>query len=85
MLEEIDALYDALCRDDTADYLAEYRARCVNLGKTVQLIRPDGSRDTVTAETVDEEFSLVVRYPDGRQETVRTGEVSVRGMYGYVE
>ena len=85
MLEEIDALYDALCRDDTAAYLAEYRARCVNLGKTVQLIRPDGSRDTVTAETVDEEFSLVVRYPDGHQETVRSGEVSVRGMYGYVE
>ena len=85
MLEEIDAMYGALCRDDTADYLAEYRTRCVNLGKTVQLIRPNGSRDTVTAEAVDEEFSLVVRYPDGRQETVRTGEVSVRGMYGYVE
>ena len=78
-------MYDALCRGDTTDYLAEYRARCVNLGKTVQLIRPDGSRDTVTAETVDDEFSLVVRYPDGRQETVRSGEVSVRGMYGYVE
>ena len=85
ILEEVDSLYDALCRGDTADYLAEYRARCVNLGKTVQLIRPDGRRDTVTAEAVDEEFSLVVRHGDGRQETVRTGEVSVRGMYGYVE
>lgn len=85
MLQEIDLMYDALCRGDTADYLAEYRARCVNLGKTVQLIRPDGRRDTVTAEAVDEEFSLVVRYPDGRLETVRSGEVSVRGMYGYVE
>lgn len=85
MLEEIDALYEALCRGDTADYLAEYRERCVNLGKTVQLIRPDGNRDTVTAEAVDEDFSLVVRHPDGRQETIRSGEVSVRGMYGYVE
>ena len=85
MLEEIDLLYDALCREDTEAYLSEYRERCVNLGKTVQLIRPDDSRDTVTAEAVDEEFSLVVRYPDGRLETVRTGEVSVRGMYGYVE
>ena len=85
ILEEVDALYEALCREDTAAYLEEYRERCVNLGKTVQLIRPDGRRDTVTAEAVDEEFSLVVRHGDGRQETVRTGEVSVRGMYGYVE
>ena len=85
MLEEIDAMYDALCRDDTAAYLEEYRARCVNLGKTVQLLRPDGSRETVTAEAVDEEFSLVVCHPDGRHETIRSGEVSVRGMYGYVE
>ena len=85
MLEEIDAMYDALCRDDTAAYLEEYRARCVNLGKTVQLLRSDGSRETVSAEEVDEEFSLVVRHPDGRRETIRSGEVSVRGMYGYVE
>lgn len=85
ILEEVDALYEALCREDTAAYLEEYRERCVNLGKTVQLIRPDGRRDTVTAEAVDEEFSLVVRHGDGRQETVRTGEVSVRGMYGYAE
>lgn len=85
ILEEVDVLYDALCREDTAAYLEEYRERCVNLGKTVQLIRPDGRRDTVTAEAVDEEFSLVVRHGDGRRETVRTGEVSVRGMYGYVE
>ena len=85
LLQEIDTLYDALRRDDTAAYLAEYRARCVNIGKTVQLIRPDGSRDTVAAESVDEEFSLVVRHGDGRRETVRSGEVSVRGMYGYVE
>ena len=57
----------------------------MNIGKTVQLLRPDGSRETVTAEAVDGEFSLVVRHGDGRQEIVRSGEVSVRGMYGYVE
>ena len=78
-------MYDALCRGDTAEYLAEYRQRCVNLGKTVQLIRPDGSRDTVTAQAVDGDFSLVVCHPDGHLETIRSGEVSVRGMYGYVE
>jgi BirA family biotin operon repressor/biotin-[acetyl-CoA-carboxylase] ligase len=34
---------------------------------------------------VDEEFGLVVRSAEGTEKTVRSGEVSVRGMYGYVE
>ena len=29
-------------------------------------------------------YSLQVRYEDGSEETVRAGEVSVRGLYGYV-
>ena len=36
------------------------------------------------AEAVDETFALVVRRPDGRRETVSSGEVSVRGLLGYV-
>ena len=32
-----------------------------------------------------EEFGLVVRDARGRMRTVRSGEVSVRGLYGYVE
>ena len=34
---------------------------------------------------IDDQFGLVVRREDGTEETVRTGEVSVRGLYGYVE
>ena len=36
------------------------------------------------ALAVDEGYGLQVRYEDGREETVRAGEVSVRGLYGYV-
>ena len=77
-------LYDALKAGDLTEYLAEYRRDCVNLGRTVQLISPAG-RETVTAVGVDPEFGLVVRRADGAEKTVRSGEVSVRGMYGYVE
>ena len=42
-------------------------------------------REKVTALDVDEEFGLIVRRENGTVETVRTGEVSVRGLYGYVE
>ena len=36
------------------------------------------------AEDIDDEGGLMVRLPDGSHETIRSGEVSVRGLYGYV-
>jgi len=84
LLEELDRVYEALRSGNLEAYLASYRRDCVNLGKTVQLIGPEG-RETVTAVDVDEAFGLVVRTPEGDEKTVRSGEVSVRGLYGYVE
>lgn len=84
-IEALDRLYAALKAGDLSEYLAVYRQDCVNLGKQVQLIRPDGSRETVTAVDIDDQFSLRVRKASGEIVTVRSGEVSVRGMYGYVE
>ena len=34
--------------------------------------------------TCDQQFGLTVRYENGETETVRSGEVSVRGLYGYI-
>ena len=84
LIEELDRLYAALKAGDLGDYLAIYRRDCVNLGKTVQLLSP-GGRETVTAVGIDGDFGLVVRGDDGRERAVRSGEVSVRGLYGYVE
>ena len=85
LLEELDDMYTALKNGDLSGYLADYRRDCVNLGKTVQLIGQDGSRETVTAVDIDEFFGLVVRDTAGSERTIRSGEVSVRGLYGYIE
>ena len=85
LVKEVDSLYAALTHGDLTAYLRAYRRDCVNLGKTVQLIASDGSRETAIAADVDEFFGLVVRTGDGAEKTVRSGEVSVRGLYGYVE
>ena len=74
----------ALQSGDTASYLASYRRDCLTLGREVQLLWQD-TKEKVTALDVDEEFGLIVRRENGTVETVRTGEVSVRGLYGYVE
>jgi BirA family biotin operon repressor/biotin-[acetyl-CoA-carboxylase] ligase len=65
------------------EYLARYRAGCITLGRQVQLITPTSRRDAFALE-IDDSFDLVVELPDGSRETVTAGEVSVRGMFGYV-
>lgn len=85
LIKEIDRLYAALLADDLMAYLTAYRRDCVNLGKTIQLIGLDGSREKAEAVDIDEAFGLVVRGENGLLRTVRTGEVSVRGLYGYLE
>jgi BirA family biotin operon repressor/biotin-[acetyl-CoA-carboxylase] ligase len=84
-IEELDRLYAALRSGDTAAYLEVYRRDCVTLGREVQLLRADGSREHVTALDVDDRFGLVVRRESGETAVIRSGEASVRGMYGYVE
>ena len=85
LLEELDRAYAALLAGDLSAYREAYRRDCVNLGKTVQLLPFGGGRELAQALDVDEEFSLVVRGEDGRERTIRSGEVSVRGLWGYSE
>lgn len=77
--EELDA-YIAAWRADCTCVLPDYRRLCLNLGRTVRL--SDGRIGT--AVDVDADFRLLVRFPDSREEAVSYGEVSVRGLYGYV-
>ena len=86
LLEELDRMNRDLRAGDLSEWLAAYRRDCVNLGRTVQLIPfGGGERETAEAVDIDGEFSLVVRLPDGGVKKVRSGEVSVRGLYGYTE
>ena len=66
------------------DYWFRYRADCLTVGRPVKLLRPDGPVEAF-AEDIDRDFGLIVRYSDGRRETVIAGEVSVRGLYGYAD
>lgn len=81
LVKELDALY-AVWKEDSLFFLDEYRALCVNCGREVLVIR-DENRSAL-ALAVNDDCSLRVRYPDGREEDIRFGEVSVRGMLGYV-
>lgn len=74
---------DAALLTEKAAWMAEYAAACVTVGKRVQVIS-GASRRSAFAEEIDENGALRVRYENGETAAVSTGEVSVRGMYGYI-
>lgn len=82
ILCQLSALRQALATPN--DWRYDYRARCLNVGKPVRLLR-GGGETSALALAIDDDFGLTVRYGDGQTETVRSGEVSVRGLYGYTE
>lgn len=65
------------------DFLERYEKNCITLHKKVKLIV--GAKEiTAYSEHVTKEGNLIVTLEDGTREEVSSGEVSVRGLYGYV-
>lgn len=83
------AMMDALCRmsgnllSGKAWLLDQYRKDCITVGQDISLLRGEEVRHGHAVD-VDDNGALVVAFPDGSVEAVNSGEVSVRGMYGYV-
>ena len=63
-------------------WLAEFSAHCVTIGQDVKLVRGDEVQ-FAHADGIDGEAALRVTYPNGTTGVIASGEVSVRGMYGY--
>lgn len=78
------ALIESLSRMQLHDPQAlrqRYKKDCITLGQTVKIL----GTDTVgTALDVTADGALVIGLTDGRMLSVSSGEVSVRGLYGYV-
>ena len=70
--------------DQQDQMLAQYANDCVTIGKEISVVRAQEVRHG-TAVGIDPEGALLVRFADGHTEAVSSGEVSIRGMYGYID
>lgn len=61
----------------------EYNSMLINRGKEVRVLEP-GNEYTAHALGINQTGELIVRLSDGTERNVFAGEVSVRGLYGYV-
>lgn len=74
---------DAGLLTEKAKMIEQYRRSCITLGQDVALVRGDKKRYGKALD-IDNDGALIVQFASGAVETVNSGEISVRGMYGYV-
>ncbi len=80
-MEEYYAEY--LKTGDMSGLMEEYGARLVSRGEEVMVLAPRNEHRGI-CEGIDGQGRMLVRLEDGSEERVMSGEVSVRGIYGYV-
>ena len=81
----IEALWemDKLLLTGKAAIMDSYRRSCITLGQEIMVLKGETTAYG-TALDLDEDGGLLVHFRDGSEKIVTSGEVSVRGMYGYL-
>lgn len=84
VLKWMEVYYNIFIRtEDMSLLIREYNQVMVNRGREVTVLEPKG-RWTGIAQGINQEGELLVETAGGAVRTVGSGEVSVRGIYGYV-
>lgn len=83
-LRHMEQAVDALEKDGLEGILQEYLSRSVTLGRQVRVVGTD-AEFVGTAKAVDEIGALIVTDKNGEDRRVLSGDVSVRGLMGYVD
>lgn len=84
VLDEFEKAYGIFSRDGSIGFLLdEYKEKSAVLGKDIRVI---SKKEEIIGLAVDisMEGHLVVRLADGTSREIMSGEVSVRGLYGYI-
>lgn len=81
-LNEFELLYKRFLADGLKGILEEYKKRCVTIGSEVRVFLRN---DNICGKAVDisEDGAVIVQTENGCV-SVGSGEVSIRGMYGYI-
>ncbi len=62
---------------ETESYVEKYRVKSLAIGKRIEVLAPDGAK-RAKALDVDEDCRLLVRYEDGAEEALSSGEIRIR-------
>ena len=84
IVEYFDEAYRQFLETQDLSFLKEaYNDMSVNVGREVRVLEP-GNEYTAYAQGINTEGELLVRTQEGEEKRIYAGEVSVRGIYGYI-
>lgn len=84
VMEAFEEYYEIFMKtEDMSGLIEEYNQKLVNLNNEVCILAPTGDFRGVS-KGINATGGLMVRLEDGSETEVISGEVSVRGVYGYV-
>ena len=84
VMTEFERLYAGFeAQGDLGPVVQEYNELCLNTGNKVRVLDPNGEYNG-TSRGINSLGELLVETEDGQMREVYAGEVSVRGIYGYV-
>ena len=80
LLEEFEKTYTDFIEGKT--FISDYEKLCININRQVTFVK-EGEETSGIAVNVAENGELVIKKEDGTTLNINSGEVSVRGIYGY--
>ena len=84
VMERFEQYYEQFVqREDLSGIREAYEACLVNRDRDVRVLDPAGAYEA-HAKGINDTGELIVVLPDGTEREIYAGEVSVRGIYGYV-
>ncbi|MBR0278051.1 MAG: biotin--[Clostridia bacterium] len=83
ILENFEKYYKIMIDGDIQRIIEIYKKNCVNIGKKVIALY-NGKEIIGTAADISPIGELIISLDNGQKITVNSGEVSIRGFYGYV-
>ena len=81
IIKELDNLSCNIHNDQ--DYIKRYRDNCCTIGREI-LFEREGEKISAVAIGITDDYGLIVKYDDEIIDVLKAGEVSVRGIAGYV-
>ena len=82
VLQELDKVYSKVTNNRIGEILDEWKEYSVTLGKEVRIIS-GATEYTAVAEDITYDGKLIVRCSDGNIRLIQSGEISIRGAWGY--
>ncbi|MGY0373788.1 biotin--[acetyl-CoA-carboxylase] ligase [Clostridium sp. JNZ J1-5] len=84
ILNNFEELYEELINEETIKKSIEIcKDNSALIGKKIKIIEK-GKETRARALSLNEDGKLIVQYKDGKVDELISGEISVRGLYGYV-